>query len=156
MKISSKLVGAGLAAFGAMSLCAMSTTTASAGSITQAGELVGYSWAPLPEGIFFATTGSYGNSRAFGYKAELGVNIPVIIWSTPWTIFGAHVEAYAAVPSIALGIKNTPNTYIGAIYNPYANAGLAWNLGGGWGLSTFIGAYAPVNNALGQDFWTGN
>jgi hypothetical protein len=157
MKISSKLVGAGLAAFGAMSVCAMSTT-ASAGSVTQPGELVGYSWAPLPEGIFFATTGSYGNSRGFGYKSELGVNIPVIIWSTPWTIFGAHVEAYAAVPSVALGIRNGigTSTYIGALYNPYANAGLAWNLGNGFGLSTFVGGYAPVNNALGQDNWTFN
>lgn len=155
MKISSKLVGAGLAAFGAMSLSAMSTT-ASAGSITQPGELIGYTWAPLPEGIYFADTGSYGNSRGYGYKSELGVNIPVIVWSTPWSIFGARVEAYAAVPSVALGIRSTPNTYVGAIYNPYANVGLAWNLGNGFGLSSFVGGYAPVNNALGQDFWTFN
>jgi hypothetical protein len=162
MKISSKLVGAGLAAFGAMSLCAISES-AVAGSISQPGELVGYSWNPLPEGIFFATTGSYGNARGAAYNTEEGVNVPVIIWSTPWTIFGARVETYAAVPSEVVGVRGglgfgqvTPGAYRGAIYNPYANVGLAWNLGNGFGVSSFVGGYAPVNNSLAQDFWTFN
>jgi hypothetical protein len=153
MNITSKLVGAGLALAGAISLSAM-TDTAQAASITQAGELVGYTWAPLPEGLFFATTGSYGNARGASYNTELGVNIPVIIWSTPWHLFGARVEAYAAVPSVALGTRGA--AYTAAIYNPYANVGLAWDLGHGLGVSTFVGGYAPVNNALGQDFWVFN
>jgi len=132
---------------------------ASAGSITQPGEIVGYSWAPLPEGIYFATTGSYGNARGTPYRAEEGVNVPLIAWSTPWTLYGGRIEAYAAVPSVALGIPGvagTPGSYFGAIYNPYANIGMAWDLGHGFSLSGFVGAYAPVDNALGQDFWTFN
>jgi hypothetical protein len=154
MNITAKLVGAGLALAGAMSLSA-ANDTAQAGSITQPGELVGYTWAPLPQGIYFATTGSYGNFRGLPYNGEAAVNVPVMIWSTPWTIFGGRVEAYAAVPSVALGVRG-PGPFISAIYNPYANVGLAWDLGHGFGFSTFVGGYAPVNNALGQDFWTFN
>lgn len=163
MNITSKLVGAGLALAGAISVSAM-TETAQAGSITQPGELVGYTWAPLPQGIYFATTGSYGNTRGAPYTVEEGVNVPVMIWSTPWTVFGARIEAYVAVPSAYVGVRGggvgfgqaTAGAYLGAIYNPYANVGLAWDLGHGFGFSTFVGGYAPVNNALNQDFWTFN
>jgi len=158
MKINSKLAGAGLAAFGAISLCAAGNE-AVAGSITQPGELVGYSWSPLPQGLYFATTGSYGNARGASYNTEEGVNVPVVIWSTPWTVFGGRVEAYAAVPSAVVGVRGTNaagGSYLSAIYNPYANIGLAWDLGHGFGLSGFVGGYAPANNRLGQDFWTFN
>ncbi|MGB8277071.1 MAG: transporter [Methylovirgula sp.] len=161
MKISSKLIGASLAALGAMSLCTVSGA-ALAGSISQPGELVGYTWAPLPQGLYFADTGSYGNDRALGaYNSELGVNIPVIVWSTPWDFLGGHVEAYVAVPSVVAGIPDTAagpgtGTYVSAIYNPALLVGESWNLGGGWGISDFVGGYAPVDNALDQDNWTFN
>ncbi|QXX75249.1 transporter [Methylovirgula sp. HY1] len=153
MRMSSKFVGASLAALGALSLCTFSGT-AMAGSITQPGEIVGYSWAPLPQGLYFADTGSYGNDRGAGYNAELGVNIPVIVWSTPWDFLGGHVEAYAAVPSVALGLPGAG--YVSAIYNPALLVGEAWNLGNGFSISDFVGGYAPVNNALNQDNWTFN
>ncbi len=158
MKISSKLVGASLAAFGAVSLCTLSGA-ALAGSISQPGEIVGYSWAPLPQGLYFADTGSYGNTRSFGaYNGELGVNIPVIVWSTPWDFLGGHVEAYVAVPSVALGLPTGPAGpfYASAIYNPALLVGEAWNLGNGFSVSEFVGGYAPVNNILDQDNWTFN
>ncbi len=167
MKNNSKLVGAGLAVLGAMSLCAVSES-AQAGSITQPGELVGYSWAPLPQGLYFATTESYGNWRGLSYNADGFVSIPVIIWSTPWTLLGARVEAYAAVPSASVNAPHTGNvvtatgavvgtgTHVSGIYNPYFNVGLAWDLGNGWGVSEFVGGYAPTNNTLGQDFFTFN
>lgn len=163
MKISSKLIGASLAALGAMSLCTVSGA-AVAGSISQPGELVGYTWAPLPQGLYFADTGSYGNDRSLPtYKGELGVNIPVIVWSTPWDLLGGHIEAYVAVPSVAAGIPGGADlpalptgTYLSAIYNPALLVGESWNLGGGWGISDFVGGYAPVDNILDQDNWTFN
>ena len=42
------------------------------------------------------------------------------------------------------------------LYNPAALAGLAWDLGGGWGFSDIVGGYAPVDNELrllGSDIW---
>ncbi len=46
-----------------------------------------------------------------------------------------------------------------AFYNPYAQAGFAWDLGGGWGFSSFDGGYAPIDNELrnfGQNIWVYN
>ncbi|MGO9486193.1 MAG: transporter [Rhodomicrobium sp.] len=42
------------------------------------------------------------------------------------------------------------------LYNPAALAGLAWDLGGGWGFSDIVGGYAPADNELrllGSDIW---
>ncbi len=44
-------------------------------------------------------------------------------------------------------------------YNPFAEAGFAWDLGGGWGFSSFDGGYAPIDNEFrlfGQDIWVYN
>ena len=88
---------------GAMALSAMSGA-AYAGSITQPGETVGYALgAPLPEGVYFATTGSYGSFRNIGDSSDALVNIPVIAWSTPWEFFNGRIEAYVAAPEVAVG-----------------------------------------------------
>jgi hypothetical protein len=167
MNISSKLVGAGLAFLGAMSVSAMNDSVL-AGSISQPGEIVGYTWAPLPQGLYFATTESYGNWRGLSNNAEGFVSIPVLVWSTPWTLLGARVESYVAVPSASVTAPHTGNvvtaagavvptgTHVSGIYNPFAAVGLAWDLGNGWGISEFVGGYAPTNNSLGQDFFTFN
>ena len=52
------------------------------------------------------------------------------------------------------------------MYNPALLVGVAWNLGGGWGYSSFVGGYAPVDNQLGPNYiwvynnrpaaWSGN
>ncbi len=164
MNINSKLVGAGLAAMGAVSLCAISDPAA-ASSISQPGEIAGYTWAPLPEGLYFATTESYGDSRNLAaYNSELGQSIPVIVWSTPWTLFGGRVESYVAVPSIsavnphpvnAAGFPQ-PGTHAAGFLAPFGAVGLAWDLGNGWGVSEFVGGYGPSNNSFGVDFWTFN
>jgi hypothetical protein len=160
MKISSKLVGAGLAAMGAMSLSAI--TPAAAGSISQPGELVGYTWAPLPEGIYFATTESYGNNRGLAYDSEDAISIPVIIWSTPWTLFGGRVEAYVAAPSRSITAPHatgpgTATVHAAGVALDGLWVGEGWDLGNGWGVSNFVGGYAPTNGLGGAvDFWTFN
>ncbi|MGO9543400.1 MAG: transporter [Rhodomicrobium sp.] len=144
-------------AFGA-ALCA--SGAAFAGSVTQPGETVGIALgAPLPEGVYFVDTGSVGGYRGVDdSKATEAVNIPVIAWSTPWTFLGGRIEAYAAVPELALG-PLAGRDYM-AMYNPFATVGLAWNLGNGWGFSNFLGGYAPAADGglLGSVFnhWTFN
>jgi Putative MetA-pathway of phenol degradation len=157
MKMKTQLVGAGLAAFGALSLCA---SAALAGSITQPGETVGLALgAPLPEGLYFVDTFSYGNDRGVAYNSNLFVNIPVIAWSTPWTFLGGRIEAYAAIPSVAVGASNVvPGTsvYVSGIYNPALLVGEAWDFGNHIGLSQFFGGYGPISNSLEQNFWVFN
>lgn len=140
-------------AFGAMALCAGG---AYAGSLTQPGETSGIALgAPLPEGLYFVNTGSIGGFRGVDDSASnLTVDIPVLAWSTPWTFFGGRIEAYTAAPAVAFGLPG--NKDYQAMYNPALLVGEAWNLGNGWGFSNFVGFYAPVDNVLGQNFWTFN
>jgi hypothetical protein len=141
---------------GAIALSTMSGA-AYAGSLTQPGETVGIAiGAPLPEGVYFVDTGSYGSFRVLGDSSDALVNIPVLAWSTPWTFLGGRIEAYTAAPEVAVG-RTPPNTaFISAIYNPALLVGEAWSLGNGWNFSSWVGGYAPVDNELGQDYWTFN
>ena len=45
-----------------------------------------------------------------------------------------------------------------AMYNPFFEAGFAWDLGGGWGFSSFDGGYGPIDNELRgtNDIWVYN
>ncbi len=48
---------------------------------------------------------------------------------------------------------------ITGMYNPFAEAGFAFDLGKGWGFSSFNGGYAPIDNEFrlfGQDIWVYN
>jgi hypothetical protein len=128
---------------------------AQAGSITQPGETAGLALgAPLPEGVYFLNTGSVGGFRAVGNDATLGVNIPVLAWSTPWQVAGGRIEAYAAAPFVSYSLPDDTDHF--DLYNPFFTAGIAWDLGGNWGFSTFVGAYGPVDNDLGQNMWVFN
>ena len=129
---------------------------ASAGPVTEAGELCGLAMgAPLPPGFYFVDTASIVELGK-DYHTNLYVNIPVLAWSTPWTIGTGRIEAYVAVPEIYIGVKGGTST--SAIYNPALLVGMAWNLGDGWGFSNFVGGYAPTAApALStQDEWVFN
>ncbi|MGA2636796.1 transporter [Methylocella sp.] len=164
MNKSSKLFGVGLAMLGAVSLCGISGA-AVAGSITEPGELAGLALAtPLPEGLYFVDTFSYGNFRGLAYNSSAAINVPVIAWSTPWTFLGGHIYAYAAVPSVMIDANNYSapatvgggNVSLNALYNPAAIIGEAWDFGNGFSAGVGVGGYAPVNNILNQNFFTFN
>ncbi len=160
---------------GAMALSAFSGA-AYAGSITQPGELAGLALgAPLPEGVYFESTQSYGTARSLADDGWAGVAIPAIAWSTPWQFFNGRIEAYVAAPLEAAGITHLPpaivpttagpvvvnrGLFLSDIYNPAGFVGEAWKLDSwglpGWNFSQFYGGYAPVDNQLGQDFWVFN
>ena len=90
-----------LAAAGALSCCI--ATSALAGSVTQPGETVGLAaGAPLPEGLYFVNTGDWGNRS--GVDTSVGVDIPVLAWSTPWMILGGRVQFLIAGPVVEVGV----------------------------------------------------
>lgn len=132
-----------LAALGALALTG--TTTASFAGITkQPGETVGLaSGAPLPEGVYFVDTLSWGVQRRPGEDNKLLVNIPVIAWSTPWTIFGGNIQIIGALPHIH---ADTPGRDDYGLYNPFAGGRIAWDLGGGFGFSYLSGIYFNAGN----------
>ncbi len=145
-------------ALGTAALCAASSGAALAGSLTQPGETVGIALGtPLPEGVYFVTTGSDGGWRAVDdSKVDLTVNIPVIAWSTPWIgFFGGRIEGYVAVPELSYGGDGAAapfNRSYMVMYNPALLVGQAWDLGQwglkDWGFSLWSGGYAPSDSAF--------
>ena len=90
-----------LATIGAASLALSLSATVSHAGYMQPGETLGVSLlSPLPEGVFFADLEDYGRSPNLvpGQKVGLGVNIPVIIWSTPISFYNTRLEFLAAAP----------------------------------------------------------
>ena len=59
------------------------------------------------------------------------VDVPVLIWTTQWTILGARLELSTApaVP-VLFHIENTAR--FSGVFNPYFGAELACDLGNNW------------------------
>lgn len=138
---------------GGVLLCA-SGGAAIAGSVTEAGETVGLALgAPLPEGWYFLDTASY-ISREGKPDIEAFVNIPVVAWSTPWTLAGGRIEAYAAFPQ---DILNVGGNYSSGFYNDALLIGEAWDFGNGLNFSQFFGGYGPMDaGGLATNSWVFN
>jgi len=114
--------------------------------VTQPGETVGLaSGAPLPQGLYFVNTGDWGR-RSDPADTSVGVDIPVLAWSTPWTILGGRVQFLIAGPVVEVGVHRT--TYLRGVYNPLVSGQLAWDLGNNWGFSYLLGAYIDVNSEV--------
>ena len=134
-----------VAAAGALSMC-VDIPMAHASSVTQPGETVGLpAGEPLPEGLYVANTADWG-CRNTSPVSCLGITIPVVTWSTPWTILGARVQFFSVTPWIEVGVRNT--SYNQSIYNPALFGQLAWNLGNGFGFSYALGAYVGIGEPV--------
>ena len=85
------------AAVGAVALAMTLTTTAKAQIVGEPCETCGVALgAPLPEGVFFTDNESYGQRD--GQANRLGVNVPITIFSTPFTFYDTRLEVLAAIP----------------------------------------------------------
>ena len=143
---------------GAVALSALSYS-AYAAPVTPPGEEAGLNAAaPLPEGVYFVNVfGSGGDYLIDDKRSNLTFDVPIIAWSTPWQFLNGRFEVFAAAPIIGnLGIPGDRD--ITAMYNPFGQVGFAWDLGGGWGFSTFNGGYAPIDNELRgtENIWVYN
>lgn len=129
---------------GAAALTMSMTATASyAQTTTVPGEQVGLATgAPLPEGIYALNTFVF-QSRD-NSALDVGVNIPVLVWSTPFVPFGGRVELLVAPPTVfAFGKRSGPTglrdlsinvgTFVGGIW--------AFDLGNNFGVSLLGGVY---------------
>src|SRR5262249_13082790 len=128
-----------LAAAGVLSLC--TAAPALAGSVTQPGETVGLNAGPpLAPGWYAINTVDWGCRNTSPQHTCTGLTIPVVAWSTPWTILGGRVQLLAAWPAVEVGVQRNPGldlpgTYFNGMYNPAVFGQLAWDLGYGWGFS---------------------
>ena len=132
-----------LATFGAASLAlAMSNTASHALLGFEPGESMGIATgAALPEGVFAVDTELYG--KRDGNPGHTGLNIPILIWSTPVTFYNTRLEFAYAGPFFhsdsyqfnrtvqANGLTDGQTR----IYNQAIGTILAHDFGGGFGAS---------------------
>lgn len=131
-------------AAGAVALSVGMTATASfAQTTTVPGEQVGLAvGAPLPEGIYAINTFLYRGTDLG--PVDVGVNIPVLVWATPFVPFGGRIELVVAPPTVFVfgksggpgGIRDLSinvGTFVGGIW--------AFDLGGNFGVSFLGGVY---------------
>ena len=87
-----------LATLGAASVAlALSSTASHAILGFEPGENVGLaSGAPLPEGVFAIDDELYG--KRDGTAGRTGLNIPEIVWSTPYSFYNTRLEFVVAIP----------------------------------------------------------
>ncbi len=146
----------------AISTLAFASGGAIAGSLEPPGWTAGLALGgALPEGAYFIDTATDGGWRGIdANKSSLAINVPVLAWSTPWTIAGGRVEFLGTAPEISGGVPALGTPWSGRdyteLYNPAAFIGAAWDLGHGFGFSAFIGGWAPADNQLrifGFDSW---
>ncbi|MBE7248799.1 MAG: transporter [Actinomycetospora chiangmaiensis] len=125
------------------------TGQARAAAVTQPGEQVGLApGLPLPEGFYAFDTFSWGRADRRD-AAEVGVNIPFVIYSSPLKIFGARIEPVVAFPSVFINTHfpaPIPNREVSTFYTPFLGNIFAWNLGSGFGVSYIAGAYLPYGD----------
>src|SRR5262249_25225443 len=105
LQMNSKLTK--LATAGFLSLC--TAASALAGSVTQPGETVGLNaGTPLAPGWYAINTVDWGCRNTTPQHTCTGLTIPVVAWSTPWTIFGGRVQLLAAWPAVEVGVQRAP------------------------------------------------
>src|SRR5262245_26830403 len=105
LQMKSKLTK--LAAAGVLSLC--TAVPALAGSVTQPGETVGLNaGTPLAPGWYAINTVDWGCRNTTPQHTCSGLTIPVVAWSTPWTILGGRVQLLAAWPGVEVGVQRAP------------------------------------------------
>jgi len=117
------------------------------GSVTQPGETLGAATgAPAPPGVYLVNTSDWGCRSTQPKDTCEGVTIPLIVWSTPWTVLGGRLQYALAAPAVEVGVQDT--TYISGWFNPYADIQLAWDLGRGWGASFLLGYYPDIDSRV--------
>ena len=133
-----------LAAGAAALTLGMTSTIAQAQTTTVPGEQVGLATGtPLPEGIYALNTFTYRRTDA-PFSPDTAVNIPVLVWSTPFVPFGGRIEALIAPPTVFAftrnpsGVRNKDisinvGTFLGGLW--------AFDLGGHFGVSLLGGVY---------------
>ena len=134
------------ATFAAATLALGLMTSVSHAGYFVPGETMGTSLdSPLPEGVFAVDVEEYGRSDVQNAAtANVGVNIPVLVWSTPWTIYGNRLEFLVAVPFAHLdGAVNR----VGAVTYAFGPI-IGHDFGGGLtgGVSAFVRTPTPSQN----------
>ena len=134
------------------------------GSVTRPGDTIGLTvGSPLPQGFYFSNTTTQQCADTDPKHTCFLVNVPILIWGTPWTIFGARLQSSAG-PLVPIEFNS--GVYIRGLFNSFVAAQLIWDLGNNVGFTYMLGGYflshssvAFSSGSLNQRFglsYTGN
>ncbi len=125
-------------AAGAFAAFTLGATASYAQSTTIPGEQVGLAvGAPLPPGVYAIDTFIYRRNDT-RFSADTAINVPVLVWSTGYKIFGANIEPLIAQPTV-FGFSRSPagrpNQDISINVGTLVGSIFAWDLGNNVGVS---------------------
>ena len=147
-----------LAAAAAMMSVGLATTGASAQTTTVPGEQVGLAaGAPLPEGIYAINTFTFRRTDQ-RFSPDTSVNVPLLVWSTPWKVLDARAEFLLAAPTVFAFTRNPAgqgNKDISINVGTFIAGVLAWDLGSNFGVSLLGGVYLNELNGDRGSLFTG-
>lgn len=98
---------------------------------------------PLPEGLYAINTFIYRRTDQRS-SPDTAVEIPILVWSTPWKLFDARVELLLSQDTVFAFSRNqasVPNRDISVNVGTFVGGELAWDLGGGVGVSYLFATY---------------
>lgn len=105
---------------------------------------------PLPEGVYSITIPTYG-SRDSNPRQDVTAVVPAwLIWSTPWTIAGGRLLLDTVMPYVDIDVHGGPQ--LSGFANPFLDAQLKWDLGGGFFGGFQAGVYLPIDSDVGHDW----
>ncbi|ACK83378.1 transporter [Methylorubrum extorquens] len=115
---------------------------AHAGSAAQPGQTVGVPFgAPFPKGFYAVNLSSFGVRETSPLDSESNINLPTLLWATPFSVLGGQVQFVFVAPIAASSVRGNP--YNSGWGQPLLAGQLAWDLGAGVGVSYLLGGYLP-------------
>ena len=148
MRLNKKLTKWAAAAVLSAVLLIGAAAPAFGGSVTRPGDTIGLAvGVPLPEGFWLGNNTTRECRDTSPDNTCLWVDTPIFVWSTPWTILGARLQATLG-PLVPLKITSGA-TEISGLFNSFGAAQLIWDLGNNWGFSYMLGGYTNSNRSSG-------
>lgn len=127
--------------------CGSACTAARAGSAAQPGQTVGQApGAPLPIGLYFIDTSSFGSRDITPRGTDSNINLPSFIWATPAEVVGGRLQLIVLQPITASSTRGA--AYQSGFGQTLLAAQVAWKLGHDLNFSYLLGAYLPSDTKI--------
>ena len=137
-QLAAAVFASGLGAAGAPAL---------AGSAAQPGQTVGQApGAPLPVGLYFIDTSSFGSRDIRPRGTDATINLPSFIWATPAEVVGGRLQLVVLQPITASSTRGA--AYQSGFGQTLLAAQVAWKLGHDLNASYLLGAYLPSDTKI--------
>lgn len=136
-----------IAAIAALLTYGLAGIPARAGSSAQPGQTVGIpTGAPLPIGLYFINTSSFGSRDITPRSTDSNINLPSFIWATPAEMVGGRLQFVVLQPITASSTRGA--AYQSGFGQTLLAAQVAWKLGSNFNFSYLLGAYLPSETKI--------